>query len=146
MSMMITDGICALERPWYGHGVDYQSPDKATYKAITTGQKYFEMKLLHVSVGNPDGEHENMDETGKVSAEVSKKVAEATTEPVDVVKMVKVWGTANLVKKYDIPVSRIAAWVETKGGWEAFINNDPARAQELLAAEFTPKPAQEGEL
>jgi hypothetical protein len=44
--------------PWVGRGSDYSVPDKALYKAITSGHKYFLMKLLNVGAGNEDGEHE----------------------------------------------------------------------------------------
>lgn len=43
---------------WFGRGSDYAVPDKAMYKAITSGHKYFLMKLFNVGVGNEDGEHE----------------------------------------------------------------------------------------
>ena len=43
---------------WFGRGSDYSVPDKAMYKAITSGHKYFLMKLCNVGVGNEDGEHE----------------------------------------------------------------------------------------
>lgn len=58
-SMRITDGNDALIMQWFGMGSDYTSPDKAVYKAITSGHKYFLMKLLNISVGNEDGEHES---------------------------------------------------------------------------------------
>jgi len=48
-----------LNLRWYSVGVDSASPDKALAKAITTGMKYFTMKLLQVGVGNEDAEHEN---------------------------------------------------------------------------------------
>jgi hypothetical protein len=48
----------SLGSVWTSSGVDYASPDKAEAKAITTGHKYFLMKLLMISIGNPDGEHE----------------------------------------------------------------------------------------
>lgn len=44
---------------WASVGVDYSSPDKAVAKSITTGIKYFTMKLLQIGVGNDDGEHES---------------------------------------------------------------------------------------
>lgn len=44
--------------PWVGRGSDYSVPDKALYKAITSGHKYFLMKLLNVGAGNEDGEHD----------------------------------------------------------------------------------------
>lgn len=43
---------------WIGFGSDYAVPDKAIYKAITSGHKYFYMKLFNIGVGNEDGEHE----------------------------------------------------------------------------------------
>lgn len=57
-SMILTDGETTLEFPWIGRGSDYSVPDKATYKAITSGHKYLLMKLLNIGVGNEDGEHE----------------------------------------------------------------------------------------
>lgn len=47
-----------LVLPWVGRGSDYSVPDKALYKAITSGHKYFLMKLLNVGAGNEDGEHD----------------------------------------------------------------------------------------
>ena len=43
---------------WFGRGSDYSVSDKAMYKAITSGHKYFLMKLFNVGVGNEDSEHE----------------------------------------------------------------------------------------
>jgi hypothetical protein len=57
-SMMISDGEKDIVIPWFGYGSDYMTPDKAVYKAITSGHKYFLMKLLNIGVGNEDGEHE----------------------------------------------------------------------------------------
>ena len=47
---------------WAGRGSDYAVPDKATYKAITSGHKYFLMKLFNIGVGNEDGEHEPVEQ------------------------------------------------------------------------------------
>lgn len=47
-----------LRMTWAGAGSDYAVPDKAVYKAITSGHKYFLMKLFCIGVGNDDGEHE----------------------------------------------------------------------------------------
>ncbi len=59
MEMVISDASGnESKRPWYGCGIDYGSPDKAFYKAVTSGHKYFIMKLFMVGVGNEDGEHE----------------------------------------------------------------------------------------
>lgn len=52
------EGISRMSFAWASVGVDYTSPDKAIAKAITTGVKYFTMKLLQIGVGNEDGEHE----------------------------------------------------------------------------------------
>lgn len=57
--MRITDGESEIDMEWVGRGSDYAVPDKALYKAITSGHKYFLMKLLNIGVGNEDGEHEN---------------------------------------------------------------------------------------
>ncbi len=68
--MTVTDGAEKHESEWVGFGTDYSTPDKAVYKAITSGHKYFEMKLLNISIGNEDGEHENGEDkkpAGKVS-------------------------------------------------------------------------------
>lgn len=56
--MTIGDGESEMTEPWVGRGSDYAVPDKALYKAITSGHKYFLMKLLNIGVGNEDGEHE----------------------------------------------------------------------------------------
>lgn len=53
---------------WQSVGVDYATPDKALAKAITTGVKYFLMKLLSIGVGNEDGEHEQHRDDGQSSA------------------------------------------------------------------------------
>jgi hypothetical protein len=57
-SMTVTDGEKEIIVPWFGFGSDYLTPDKAVYKAITSGHKYFLMKLLNIGIGNEDGEHE----------------------------------------------------------------------------------------
>lgn len=54
----VADSDSQMELPWLGRGADYAVPDKAAYKAITSGHKYFLAKLLNVGVGNEDGEHE----------------------------------------------------------------------------------------
>lgn len=56
--MTVTDGETTYEIVWPGRGSDYVVPDKALYKAITSGHKYFIAKLLNVGAGNEDGEHE----------------------------------------------------------------------------------------
>jgi hypothetical protein len=61
LDMLITDGDKEITQHWIGRGVDSASPDKAMYKAITSGHKYFLMKLLNIGVGNEDGEHDAAD-------------------------------------------------------------------------------------
>lgn len=58
--MIVSDGGDAtIEALWVGRGSDYSVPDKAVYKAITSGHKYFLMKLFNIGVGNEDGEHDD---------------------------------------------------------------------------------------
>ena len=59
--MTVTLGSEVMHALWAGCGSDYSTPDKALYKAITSGHKYFLMKLLNISVGNEDSEHDNED-------------------------------------------------------------------------------------
>ena len=54
----VSDGEQTQSYKWVGMGSDYSVPDKALYKAITTGHKYFLMKLLCIGAGNEDAEHE----------------------------------------------------------------------------------------
>lgn len=49
---------------WVGLGSDYTVPDKAYYKAVTSGHKYFVAKLLNVGAFNEDGEHEQAEDIG----------------------------------------------------------------------------------
>ena len=56
-----SDGESLEPLTWTGVGNDYAVPDKAMYKAITSGHKYFYMKLYNIGVGNEDGEHEEGD-------------------------------------------------------------------------------------
>lgn len=57
--MVVSDGESNMDCPWIGAGVDYGAMDKALYKGITSGHKYFLAKLLNIGEGNEDGEHEN---------------------------------------------------------------------------------------
>ena len=57
--MTLTDGTETTTLDWFGFGADYTTPDKAIYKAITSGHKYFLSKLLCIGEGNEDGEHES---------------------------------------------------------------------------------------
>lgn len=61
-NILVTDGTDSMEVKWVGYGVDYAAPDKAAYKAYTSGTKYFLANLLVVGAGNEDGEHETIPE------------------------------------------------------------------------------------
>jgi hypothetical protein len=56
--MHVSDGETSVDLPWIGRGSDYTVPDKALYKAITSGHKYFVAKLFNIGEGNEDSEHE----------------------------------------------------------------------------------------
>ncbi|WP_395707028.1 hypothetical protein [Casimicrobium huifangae] len=74
--MRVTDGSESIEDAWIGFGSDYtNSVDKAVYKAITSGHKYYLMKLLNIGAGNEDGEHDEPD------AEPVRRVAAQPSAP-----------------------------------------------------------------
>jgi hypothetical protein len=73
---IVSDGETEMTFPWIGRGVDYGVPDKATYKAMTSGHGYFLRKLLNVGAGNEDGEHD----TPQEGRQVSKSRKNGTTQ------------------------------------------------------------------
>ena len=77
-AMHVTDGETDLQMPWVGRGSDYTVPDKALYKAITSGHKYFLMKLLNIGVGNEDGEHENAPQAAQDAPTPKQKAADVS--------------------------------------------------------------------
>ncbi len=80
LSMTITDGEAAQVCQWVGMGSDYLLPDKAMYKAITSGHRYFLAKLLNVGEGNEDGEHEAESATQKQAATAQPQRQPAQTQ------------------------------------------------------------------
>lgn len=66
--MYVSDGEGELKAQWVGRGSDFSVPDKALYKAITSGHKYYLAKLLNIGVGNEDSEHENVESTQDAQA------------------------------------------------------------------------------
>ncbi len=84
--MLISDGESELNAFWSGRGSDFSVPDKAMYKAITSGHKYFIAKLLNVGVGNEDGEHENVPAQ---QAQDATKSAPAQAKPLATADQVK---------------------------------------------------------
>lgn len=79
--MTITDGADTINSPWLGMGSDYSVPDKALYKAITSGHKYFLMKLLCIGEGNEDSEHEPAEEGAPQKTPQPQKPAPNGTKP-----------------------------------------------------------------
>lgn len=80
MAFSLAFGDHSISFPWVGRGSDYSVPDKATYKAITSGHKYFLMKLLNVGAGNEDGEHEAHEPQPAPRKSASELVTEITGE------------------------------------------------------------------
>ena len=86
MKFIISDGSESIEMLWVGMGSDYTVPDKATYKAVTSGHKYFLMKLLCVGAGNEDGEHEPEPAATNTKAKVQKQAEQPQPEPAPVIE------------------------------------------------------------
>lgn len=76
----VTDGNTHDECRWIGYGSDYSSPDKAHYKAVTSGHKYFLMKLLMIGAGNEDGEHESVADEQPASQSQRQSTGRMTVE------------------------------------------------------------------
>ena len=79
--MTVTDGTIPLVSEWRGMGSDYSVPDKAMYKAITSGHKYFLMKLLCIGAGNEDGEHEEEEQPKRRPAAPPPPTTQPVTPP-----------------------------------------------------------------
>lgn len=108
--MTITDGNTSLTMPWVGIGNDYSAPDKATYKAITSGHKYFLAKLFCIGVGNEDGEHESEDKPVQQQQQQQQKT-QARKQPSDFEQAAK---SAAMAKMSDG-----AEWQKWQSGDEA---------------------------
>lgn len=80
-AMTISDGESQYEVPWCGRGSDYAVPDKALYKAITSGHKYFLMKLLNIGVGNEDGEHDSQSDSALQATQTAPERANGRATP-----------------------------------------------------------------
>lgn len=57
MVMTLTDGYETYTAPWVGRGSDWTAPDKGFYGAITSGHKYWLLKLLGIASDEDDIEH-----------------------------------------------------------------------------------------
>lgn len=81
------DGNCAVRR-WVGYGSDYRVPEKAAYKASTSGEAYFLKRLLKIAADNEDGEHEPREATFRPTStpreayEASQRVSQATKDAI----------------------------------------------------------------
>jgi hypothetical protein len=80
--LKVTDGETTYEEPWFGMGSDYGAPDKALYKAITSGHKYFLAKLFCIGEGNEDGEHETGEDTPQAKPTQVKQAKPPEPAPV----------------------------------------------------------------
>jgi len=81
MVFHIMDGETSIDNKWIGRGSDYTVPDKALYKAITSGHKYFLAKLLNVGAGNEDGEHEDGEKPAQKPTQKPSKPAPQPPAP-----------------------------------------------------------------
>lgn len=86
MQMKLIGGSDESEQPlypWVGYGTDYKLPDKALYKAQTSGHKYFMMKLFNIGVDNTDSEHdEPKDDKQKQTTQKQKHPQQKQQSPV----------------------------------------------------------------
>lgn len=78
--MIVADDTETIKAHWLGRGTDYSSPDKAVYKAITSGHKYFLMKLFCIGIGNEDSEHDEL--KNEPRPQVTKPTAQKPTPAV----------------------------------------------------------------
>lgn len=79
--MHICDEETSIKFMWVGLGSDFTAQDKAVYKAITSGHRYFLAKLLTVGEGNEDGEHEGDATTGTETTGTPKVTGTAEHKP-----------------------------------------------------------------
>jgi hypothetical protein len=80
--LKVTDGVTSFEEPWFGMGSDYSVPDKALYKAITSGHKYFISKLFCIGEGNEDSEHEQAEQEQPAPKQATKPQPAQPAAPV----------------------------------------------------------------
>jgi len=110
--MLIMDGESELMAFWAGRGSDFFVPDKAMYKAITSGHKYFIAKLLNVGVGNEDGEHE----TEAAQDAAKPQQAKAASKPIEEPASTRARANADQLKE----INRLGMLVYPKEGeWVA---------------------------
>lgn len=103
--MLITDGEGELKAEWTGRGSDFSVPDKALYKAITSGHKYFLTKLLNIGVGNEDGEHEAENEaTAKPQARPQAQPATRAANAAQPPAFVASWANPDAAMQWSVEV------------------------------------------
>jgi len=146
--MAVSDGESSMDCPWMGAGVDYGAMDKALYKGITSGHKYFLAKLLNIGEGNEDGEHEAPPPQGERQAQPAtngKPAVTTVTKEADAGDKPAPYTGAD-VFKVRYPAAKDAARKAGKFTSEKHLNNawagifkeydahDPANADVFLAA------------
>lgn len=129
----ICDGEGEMIQKWYGMGSDYAAPDKALYKAITSGHKYFLMKLLCVGAGNEDSEHDA--ETEKKPAPQSKPQqppAPPVERPAEVAAAMDRLNSTG-IRYGDIPTDKLAVMVSSMAKADAKPETPDADREEHAA-------------
>lgn len=141
--MVVADDESERELPWCGRGTDFASPDKALYKAITSGHKYFLMKLLNVGVGNEDGEHEVVEDTPKPTqtpqkAQDAKKATMQGNVPTDSeLAILGAWKTPQDAQGWAVKVGACGNEFEAKQSFKKIVDANGGRlTQENVAAVY----------
>jgi hypothetical protein len=137
---VITDGETNLNATWFGRGTDYGAVDKAVYKAVTSGHKYFLMKLLNIGVGNEDSEHDEPQPQSKAQAQPAKKEKAANwyaSAPSDKVKFVE-FIAANVAHLSDPTVAMTAIKAVLDGA--NFTDKNKAELAQTVAQWQPPAP------
>ncbi len=146
--LKVTDGVTSFEEPWYGMGSDYSVPDKAMYKAITSGHKYFLSKLFCIGEGNEDGEHENSEDqpaprpaqakpsNGKPAPQPAQAVVVPTMNPVNKAHIEAFTGEAVKDPVVTMTLEDASAIVSSTG---ELYGNIPTEKLALMANSITKK-------
>lgn len=137
----VTDGATEFRAPWVGMGVATDSPDKALYKAITSGHKYFLTKLLNVGIGNEDGEHENVEPSRDVQDDVVfEREGQGKTPPANVLSETQHKRLHALGNElYDTP----GEWDEQRPLLVKWVSNGTTSSSKMLTAKQAERLIQE---
>ena len=113
---------------WLGSGQDYPG-DKATYKAITGGHKYFLLHLLEIPVGD-DPEDERAAKPGKARGKPAKS-RNGVKGPAPKPATVKAVGQA--IEKVGLGFDRLRTLIGSVGGDAPSINRGDSIAKAVRA-------------